>query len=719
MKKFKRLLALIIMGSALSSIFAAGADIVVLMDSSGTILPWFDEINSRILVDITKKFVREGDTFHLVSFNSRVNLEIAQPVETEADLSKIVSRFMLLYPLGQNSDFLSGLQYILQYVSSLDPQRQKIVIIISDGIFNPPTSSRYAAYTPDQVRAELSDVARRIRGSGWSVYYIKLPFPQNAEIRTLDGNLLASTSAGDSAKASGVKTAEGDAKAADGNKNSAQGASQNSTGQDSSAHQYYDVSKEFTSDLDIKASPLPEKDVPITFVDQVFAMPQVTFPADLGKRGRFFILPLKVTNDSNSSVNMELSGVYTGNDVNILAENSFLNLSSHSSGTLRAQINLPDTTPKGSQDINMRLQFSDNLRVLPQSATVHLTVTGFSFGQFFRTGSSVLFAVIIIVIAVLLVLFLILFVMRKTAKPASDAIRTANVNAVARGDAQVVSGETAAVAGAAYSSTARLPARSATVAATGQTKVSSAADSSVILNTAAAQAESSSGSKGISAQAAKATNAAASSVLAEAATSAQVSGRQNVEFHSEKKEYPTRTAAAAKLDVSGSMTALTAQQTEDKNERLSVLANAAVKRVPKAQGSRKGANANEQIEIRGSARIMVELDVRHQNPNVGKRNVHMIKAGSRLSVGGGQSSFLVFLVKFPARIAELRFDGVTCSLAILKPEYFPNETENLITDCIGKSFTILSDHGYEVTFGFKVYEDPVAKLNRLLTSIRY
>ena len=63
---------------------AAGADIVVLMDASGTILPWFDQINGRILTDITKKFVRTGDTFHLISFNSRSNLEIVQPVLGEA-----------------------------------------------------------------------------------------------------------------------------------------------------------------------------------------------------------------------------------------------------------------------------------------------------------------------------------------------------------------------------------------------------------------------------------------------------------------------------------------------------------------------------------------------------------------------------------------------------------------------------------------------------------
>lgn len=695
------------MGSALSSIFAAGADIVVLMDSSGTILPWFDEINNRVLVDITKKFVREGDTFHLVSFNSRVNLEIAQPVETEADLSKIVSRFMLLYPLGQNSDFLSGLQYILQYVSSLDPQRQKIVIVISDGIFNPPSTSRYAAYTPEQVRSEISDVARRIRGAGWSVYYIKLPFPQDAEIRTLDGNLLASGTE-NSTTSTGTKNAE-TGKTAESGKND--GTAKNAG---TAAHQYYDVSGEFTSDLNIESSRLPEKDVPITFVDQVFAMPQVTFPADLGKRGRFFILPLKVSNNSDASLNMELSGVFTDNDVNILAENSFLNLSGHSSGTLRAQVNLPGTIAKGPQDINMRLQFSDGLRVLPQSASVHLTVTGFSFGQLFRTGSSVLFAIIIVFIAIILVLFLIIFVMRKTAKPASDAIRLANANANSN-DEQKSAGASKTGKSAPGFGTVKPALTAASMPENRKSDAKNAAEGSEVLNAAAARSVSSAASP--SAAPSAKSSGTASSVLAEAATASATSGR-TVEFAVAKKEYPTKSATAGKPDVSGSMNALTAQQQEDKNERLSVLANAAaVKRLPKIEDNRRGANPGEQIVIRGNTRIMVELDVQNQNPHIGKRNVHMLKAGSRLSVGGGQSSFLVFLVKFPARIAELRFDGASCSLAILKPEYFPNETENVITDCIGKNFTIVSDHGYEVTFGFKEYEDPVAKLNRILTSI--
>ena len=225
MKKIKKFLALVMMAGALSTVSAAGADIVVLMDTSGTILPYFEEINSRILVDITKKFIREGDTFHLVSFNSRVNLEIAQPINSEADLSRIVSRFMLLYPLGQNSDFLSGLQYIWQYVSSLDQQQEKIIIVISDGIFNPPASSPFASFTPAQIQDNIQQVSKKIRGAGWNVYYIKLPFPESAEIHTLDGNLLASAT--QDTKGTNAKNG---------------------------SKQYLDVSSEFTSDLNIETS---------------------------------------------------------------------------------------------------------------------------------------------------------------------------------------------------------------------------------------------------------------------------------------------------------------------------------------------------------------------------------------------------------------------------------------------------------------------------------
>ena len=167
------------------------ADVVVLMDTSGTVLPYYEVINRRVLQSIISKFVRIGDSFHLISFSAVPQYEMSQKINTEADLSRVVSRFMLLYQLGQSADFLSGINFAGQYMTRLPSQQEKILIVISDGIFNPPASSPYRNYTGEQVKTELAKISASIRAKGWKVYYVKLPFPSDAVIKDLDGAFYA------------------------------------------------------------------------------------------------------------------------------------------------------------------------------------------------------------------------------------------------------------------------------------------------------------------------------------------------------------------------------------------------------------------------------------------------------------------------------------------------------------------------------------------------
>ena len=138
-------------------------DVIVLMDTSGTILPYYEVINKRVLQSIVSKFVRVGDSFHLISFSAAPQYEMSQKINTEADVSRVVSRFMLLYQLGQSADFLSGINFAGQYMAELPPQQKKILIVISDGIFNPPASSPYRNYTGEQVKTELAKISASIR----------------------------------------------------------------------------------------------------------------------------------------------------------------------------------------------------------------------------------------------------------------------------------------------------------------------------------------------------------------------------------------------------------------------------------------------------------------------------------------------------------------------------------------------------------------------------
>ena len=118
-----------------------------------------------------------------------------------------------------------------------------------------------------------------------------------------------------------------------------------------------------------------------------------------------------------------------------------------------------------------------------------------------------------------------------------------------------------------------------------------------------------------------------------------------------------------------------------------------------------------------SDRIMLSLFVSDQNTAIGKRNVHLMKPGNKLTIGGGNSDFLIFLVRFPERIAKVHFDGVQCHLTIHKSEFFPDLETTRIENCIGKEIHLQSSKGYKLWFRIDRYEDPLLKLNNFLRSI--
>ena len=78
---------------------------------------------------------------------------------------------------------------------------------------------------------------------------------------------------------------------------------------------------------------------------------------------------------------------------------------------------------------------------------------------------------------------------------------------------------------------------------------------------------------------------------------------------------------------------------------------------------------------------------------------------------------LIFFVKVPSNIAEIRYDGHTCSLALLKPEYFPEAETNIIENCLNVPVKIRSEHGYLSTIMFTEYQSQTEKLNNLLLSV--
>ena len=128
-------------------------------------------------------------------------------------------------------------------------------------------------------------------------------------------------------------------------------------------------------------------------------------------------------------------------------------------------------------------------------------------------------------------------------------------------------------------------------------------------------------------------------------------------------------------------------------------------------------SAQPPLAIDPSGPLILNLFVEDQNTFIGKRNIHALKSGYSLSIGGGKSDFLIFLVPIPPLIAEVRRDGSHCIFIPRKPRYFPDLGAQELHDCIGKTIRVISDHNYQLLIRLERYENPLIALNQLLNSL--
>ena len=168
---------------------------------------------------------------------------------------------------------------------------------------------------------------------------------------------------------------------------------------------------------------------------------------------------------------------------------------------------------------------------------------------------------------------------------------------------------------------------------------------------------------------------------------------------------------------SGSETKGSASPVNHSKDLASFAANQKKQRTTPYSGLAKLKEAKPAV-INPSGPLLLNLFVEDQNTEIGKRNIHSLKSGYSLSVGGGQSDFLIFLVPIPPKIGEIRRNGSQCTFVPLKPKYFPDLGSNELKDCINKTIRVISDKNYELRFRFEIYEDPIIALNQVLMSIK-
>lgn len=125
-------------------------------------------------------------------------------------------------------------------------------------------------------------------------------------------------------------------------------------------------------------------------------------------------------------------------------------------------------------------------------------------------------------------------------------------------------------------------------------------------------------------------------------------------------------------------------------------------------------------ELRRSVREghpLVEMIVIPQNHLIGHRNIHYLRPGSSGTVGSGRSTFLVYFVPVPRRMAILSYDGRSYSFVPLKKNLFPDVSVP-VSDCLGKGIPARSLRGYRFTIIFRRFIPPLEQINLLMRSTR-
>lgn len=836
MKKLKTvagILCFLLMVSGLSGQTARHdpADVIVLMDTSGTVLPYYEAINKRVLQSIIAKFIRIEDVFHLLSFSAVPRYEMSQKINTEADLSRVVSRFMLLYQLGQSADFLAGITFAEQYMKSLPAQQDKILIVISDGIFNPPTSSRYRHYTGEQVKTELAKVSASIRAKGWRVYYVKLPFPSDAVIKDLDGTFYAGKiNAAGEIDRGGVDTADARSTASDGTAsamrmsgrstmhddtvpsnqalrespavsgktgaidasraetrgNAVVGVQNDSLGGTAAGHggrnevssagiadagnssaanvnsaplymaadadpnrifedstyssgtsvdsdrdisrvvaephtngtgvagravqdgryaatseeaasvaaldtrsgdnaaavhsvsqnvkEYTDVSQAFTENLGIEVSPLPIEGA-VTFSNTVLPLPRIEFPAEVRAAGSTVRIPLTVVSEASEAIDLAIQSISIeadGAGGKQPLVNQVVRVEPNVKRSFSITVTLPDSIRgEGSRQAVIRLDMMQQDKTFSQAASVLLTVTPrFGVSLFTKHRLWILASLCLVVLAV--ILFII--VRRRAVEPVTHAARVVNR----------------------------------------QSNANRQTDDRPQVNNTRRQFD-------VHEPTERAKELHYSACAATDPTYYSEHAANKTDPRESLNTFSSQTAAAAAITQKETASQLDylAQEYSRNMEGRFALLNTANNRMSRRPGFGQHHHSGH-ISRMPPQSGMTELFVYNQTTSIGKRNIHVMKSGSRMSIGGSKNDdFLIFLVPFPASLAQIQYDGREYRVSILKPEYFPYEKTSTIDHCIGRDITVVSKKGYHVTFTFRGYEDPMVRLNSILTSINY
>ncbi len=322
--------------------WTAGIDLVVMVDVSESMFPVFDDLVNYLLRDLLENRLHRGDSFHLLSFADNPEMEVSADIEDTSDLTSVIDRILLLKPLGQYTDLIAALEFLFGYTRSLDSENRKLVLLLTDGIHDPPPGSPNRVDS-EQVLARLLASAERIKREGWEIHILSMP---------REGGMAA---AGDAAVGRTGAEAQPGEPVAEGGEPGGQSAGPAAEAGEPGSGQ--DLMEELAEELeaDVVDYEEVEKD---TLTDRLTGFAALEFPGFLGKvRGRMNAA-FRISNFSGQPATYTLVDV-RGGGASLLVRPASVTVAPSQSADLEARLRLLPGLQEGRQSLAVRLSFED------------------------------------------------------------------------------------------------------------------------------------------------------------------------------------------------------------------------------------------------------------------------------------------------------------------------------------------------------------------------
>ena len=419
----KKRLILILLLAAICAlpVSAKPIDVVVMLDTSESVMPIYEDLVNYIVKNVLTNHVRFGDTFHLINFDSNPELIYSQQLKNSEDLEKVVATLFLLNPLGKHTDLIMALKYLNQYVSSLSDSGNSEVIILTDGIHDPPNGSPFMdIYDTDENTGEkvnlLENELKSITRNGWNVSLVRLP--ENGKKENDDGtysydNNIAGK--GENSKniyidkSGSVKNDTEDnltdnSSAVKISDKTEENRSLNNTSTGKAENNIFSFTE--TSSSRIYQTDFVNGDSK-TVNNTATGSPRIIYPEKSGKIKYHFTLPVEIENFYSKPILLKLDRVIF-KETDILNEKMSIKIDEKKKKKVSIDLQLPYSVEPGDIDLDIKLVFSDSNRAYPETAVIHAVLKK-SVSDFFKDLNLVFKIIFLLIIAGVLIVFFIIF----------------------------------------------------------------------------------------------------------------------------------------------------------------------------------------------------------------------------------------------------------------------------------------------------------------------